>query len=212
MHARALKVKANGRKDKSHQFPSALWNKDTMKDFRLSTRSKHENSSISVFHRRNLSLRKLSLNPRHDPLLLIMHAKISRLIYSAASTAVGGSRDVRRPAGDRTGVAGGSSVTVPTPRSASSWLRVREGARHFVPDSGVSESATNLYLPHPGLRRDHYQSFLLNCGSPGVWSICWRSLPARVGWSQLFSYGAIIFFLHFVVWSRMVHTYYLWKM
>lgn len=42
------------------------------------------------------------------------------------------------------------------------------GERHFVPiaDSvGVSESATNLYLPHPGLRRDHYQSFLLNCGS-----------------------------------------------
>lgn len=42
------------------------------------------------------------------------------------------------------------------------------GERHFVPITeavGVSESATNLYLPHPGLRRDHYQSFLLNCGS-----------------------------------------------
>lgn len=47
------------------------------------------------------------------------------------------------------------------------------GERHFVPRrplrvGRVSESATNLYLPHPGLRRDHYQSFLLNCGSARV--------------------------------------------
>lgn len=68
-------------------------------------------------------------------------------------------------------------VTVSAPRKMSPWKRIRVGERHFVPDSGVSESATNLYLPHPGLRRDHYQSFLLNCGSAGVWSICRCSLP-----------------------------------
>lgn len=64
---------------------------------------------------------------------------------------------------------------------------VWEGERHFVPVCGVSESATNLYLPHPGLRRDHYQSFLLNCGSPGVWSICRRcSLPVLMSSSNCF--------------------------
>lgn len=59
-------------------------------------------------------------------------------------------------------------VTFRSTRKRSPWKPAPEGDRHFVPDSGVSENATNLYLPHPGLKGDHYQSFLLNCGSPGV--------------------------------------------
>lgn len=50
--------------------------------------------------------------------------------------------------------------------------------RHFGPRRRELAGAPQIYICLiRRLKGDHYQSFLLNCGSRRVWSICRRSLP-----------------------------------
>lgn len=53
--------------------------------------------------------------------------------------------------------------------------------RHFGPQRRELAGAPQIYICLiRRLKGDHYQSFLLNCGSRRVWSICRRSLPGSV--------------------------------
>lgn len=65
------------------------------------------------------------------------------------------------------------------PQETSCYSNNPPIGRHFGPPKrGELAGAPQIYICLiRRLKGDHYQSFLLNCGSRRVWSICRRSLP-----------------------------------